>query len=99
MICLCEGVSEGVRSFGSTLCTRTWYQSFYGEPLSFFIKIWNRCCRKFERVFVSGFSVHFWPVGAIPLHPERRFHWEIVFVSLKTILFDPKTPILANMKV
>ena len=23
MICLCEAVSEGVQSFGSTLCTRT----------------------------------------------------------------------------
>ena len=29
--------------------------------------------------------MHLWPVGAVPLRPERRFHWEIVFVSPKTI--------------
>ena len=85
VIYLCEAVSEGVRSFGSTLCTRTWYQSVYEEPLSVLIKIWNRCCRNFERVFGSRFFVHFWPMGAASLHPENRFYWEIVFVSPKTI--------------
>ena len=49
----------GVRSFESTMCTRTWYQSVYEEPLLVLIKIWNRCCRKFERVSGSGFSMHF----------------------------------------
>ena len=29
--------------------------------------------------------MHLWPMGAVPLHLEHRFHWEIVFVSLKTI--------------
>ena len=27
MIYLCEVVAQGVQSFGSTLCTRTWYHS------------------------------------------------------------------------
>ena len=76
LICdiLCEVVSLGVRSFVSILCTQTWYQSVYEEPLSVLIKIWNQCCRNFERVSGSGFSVHFWPMGAIPLCPEHRFH-------------------------
>ena len=55
VIYLCEVVSLGVWSFGSTLCTLTWYQNFYEESLSVLIKIWNRCCRKFERV--SGFWI------------------------------------------
>ena len=75
MIFLCEVVSLGVRSFGSTLCTQTWYQSVYEEPLPVLIKIWNRCCRNFERVSGSEVSVHLWPMGAVPLHPERCFHW------------------------
>ena len=79
MIQLCEVVSIGVQYFGSTLCTRTWYQSVYEEPLSVLIKIWNRCCWKSKRVFGFGFSVHLWPVGAVPLRPKRRFHWEIFF--------------------
>ena len=29
--------------------------------------------------------MHLWPVGAIPLLPECRFHLEIVFVSPKTV--------------
>ena len=57
----------------------------YEETLSVLIKIWNRCCRNFERVSGSGFTVNLWPVGAVPLRPECRFHWEIVFVSPKTI--------------
>ena len=85
MIYLCEVVAEGVRSFGSTLCTQTWYQSVYEEPLSVLIKIWNRRCRNFEWVSGSRVYVHLWHVGAIPLHLECRFHWEIVFVSSKTI--------------
>ena len=85
MICLCEAVVLSVRSFGSTLCTLTWYQRFYEEPLSVLIKIWNRCCQNFERVSGSGFSVHLWPVGAIPLHPECCLHLEIVFVSSKNV--------------
>ena len=84
MIYLCEAVSKGVQSFGSTLCTRTWYQSIYEEPLSVLI-IWNRCCRNFERVSGSRFFVHFFPMGVVPLHPEHLFHWEIVFFSPKTI--------------
>ena len=85
VIYLCEAVAEGVRSFGSTLCTQAWYQSFYEEPPSVLIKIWNRCCRNFKRV--SGFlvSMHLWDMGDIPLHPECRFHCEIVFVSSETI--------------
>src|SRR5712692_7616938 len=51
MICLCEAAILGVRCFGSTLCTLTWYQSFYEEPLSVLIKIWNRCCRNFFKGF------------------------------------------------
>ena len=39
----------------------------------------------FLRVSGSRFSMHLWPVGAIPLRPERRFHLEIVFVSPKTV--------------
>ena len=39
MIYLCEVVAQGVRSFGSTLCTQTWYQSVYEESLSVLIKI------------------------------------------------------------
>ena len=85
VIYLCEADFQGVRSFGSTLCTRTWYQSFYEESLSVLIKIWNRCYRNFERVSSSRFSIHFWPLGAIPLRPEHHFHWEIVFVSPKTV--------------
>ena len=85
VIYLCEVVAEGVRSFGSTMCSWTWYQSFYEELLSVLIKIWNRCCWNFERVSGSRFFVHLWPVGAIPLHLENRFHLEIVFVSSKTI--------------
>ena len=87
VIYLCEVVAEGVRSFRSTLCTRTWSQSFYEEPLSILIKIWNQCCRNFEMVSGSGIFVHLWPMGAIPLHLEHRFHWEIVFLSSKTISF------------
>ena len=67
------------------MCTRTWYHSVYEEPLSVLIKIENRCCRNFERVFGSRFSVHLWHVGAIPLRLECRFHWEIVFVSSKIV--------------
>ena len=78
-------VAQGVWSFGSTLCTRTWYQSFYEELPSVLIKIWIRCCRNFERVYGSRFSMHFLPVGVVTLRPERRFHWEIVFVSPKTV--------------
>ena len=85
MIYLCEVVSQGVQSFGSTVCTRTWYPSFYEELLLVLIKIWNRCWRNFERVSVSRFYVHLWPMGAIPLHLEHRFHWEIVFVSSKIV--------------
>ena len=85
VICLCEVVVLGVRSLGSTLCTLTWYQSFYEEPLSVLIKIWNRCCRNFERVSGYGFFVHFLPMGAVPLCLEHHFHWKIVFVSPKTI--------------
>ena len=84
MIYLCEVVSLGVWPFGSTLCTWIWYQSVYEEPLSVLIKIWNQCCRKFERVYGSGVSVHLWPVEVVPLHLELRFHLEIVFVSSKT---------------
>ena len=87
MIYLFEAITQGVWSFGSTLCTRTWYQSFYEEPLSILIKIWNWCCRKFEMVSSSIFFVHLWLMRAITLRPKRCFHWEIVFVSSKTI-FD-----------
>ena len=65
MIYLCEAIVLGVQSFGSTLCILTWYQSFYEEPLSVLIKIWNQCCRNFEMVVGSGFSVHLWLVGAV----------------------------------
>ena len=75
----------GVWYFGNTLCTQTWYQSFYEESLSILIKIWNRCCQNFERVSGSRFFVHLWPMGAVALRPERHFHWEIVFVSLKIV--------------
>ena len=85
VIYLCEAVSEGVQSFGSTLYTRTWYQSFYEEPHSVLIKIWNRCCQNFERVSGFGFSMYLWPMGDIPLHLKHRFHWEIVFISSKTV--------------
>ena len=85
VIYLYEVVSLGVRSFGSTLCTQTWYQIVYEEPLSVLIKIWNRCCRNFERVFGSIFSMHFWPMEVVPLHPEHHLHLEIVFISPKTI--------------
>ena len=85
VIYLCEVVAEGVWYFGSILCTRTWYQSFYEEPLSILIKIWNRCCWNFERVFGSGFSMNLWLVGGVPLCFEHCFHLEIVFISLKTI--------------
>ena len=74
-----EAFAQGVQSFGSTLCTRTWYQSVYEEPLLVLIKIWNRCCQNFEMVSISGVSMHFWPMGVVPLCPECRFHWEIVF--------------------
>ena len=57
----------------------------YEEPFSALIKIWNRCYRNFERVSSYGFSVHLWPMGDIPLCPECRFHWEIVFVSPKAV--------------
>ena len=87
LICdiLCEVVALGVQYFGSTLCTRTWYQSVYEEPLSVLIKIWNRCCRKFEKVSSSIFFVHLWPMGAITLCLKHCFHYEIVFVSSKTV--------------
>ena len=85
MIYLCEVISQGVWSFGSTLCTQTWYQSVYEEPLSVLIKIWNRCCQNFERVSGPGFSMHLWPMGAVPLHLGHRLQWEIVFVSSKTV--------------
>ena len=75
----------GVQSFGSTLCTRTWYQSIYEEPLPFVIKIWNQCCGKFEMVSGSGFFVHLYLMGVVSLRLNRRFHWKIVFVSSKTI--------------
>ena len=52
-------------------------------------RFWSRSgtgvAETFLRVSGSGFSVHLWAVGAVPLRPERRFHWEIVFVSPKTI--------------
>ena len=83
VIYLCEAVAKGVWSFG--LCTWTWYQSFYEEPLSVLIKIRNRCCRNFKRVFGSVLFLHFWPMGAVPLHLERCSHREIVFVSSKTV--------------
>ena len=67
---LCEAVSQGVQSFGSTLCTRTWYQSVYEESLLVLIKIWNRCCWNFERVSGSWFSVHFWTMEVVPLCPS-----------------------------
>ena len=57
----------------------------YEEPLSVLIKIWNRCCQNFEKVSGFRFYVHLWPVEVVPLHPKHRFHWEIVFVSPKTI--------------
>ena len=85
MIYLCEAVSKGVQSFEITLCARTWYQRFYEELLLVLIKIWNRCYRNFERVSGSRFSVHFCLVGAIPLHPEFRFHLETVFILPKTV--------------
>ena len=77
--------AQGIQYFGSTLCTRTWYQSIYEEPLSVLIKIWNRCCWNFERVSSSRVSMHLWPMGSISLHPGHCFHWEIVFVSLKIV--------------
>ena len=85
VIYLYESFAQGVRSFGINLCTRTWYQSFYEEPLLVLIKIWNRCCRNFERFFGSGFSMHLWPMGGVPLRLEHHFYWEIVFISSKTI--------------
>ena len=85
VIYLCEVISQGVWYFGSTLCTWTWYQSIYEEPLLVLIKIWNWCFWNFERVSSSRFFVHLWHVGAIPLHLECHFHWEIVFVSSKTV--------------
>ena len=52
-------------------------------------RFWSRSgtgvAETFLRVSGSGFSVHLWPVGAVPLRPERRFHLEIVFVSPKTV--------------
>ena len=85
MIYLCEVVAQSVRSFGSMMCTQTWYQSIYEEPLSVLIKLWNRCCQKFEMVSGHEFSMHLWTMGAFPLHLEYRFHWEIVFVSSKIV--------------
>ena len=85
MIYLCEVVALGVWSFGSTMCTWKWYKSVYEEPLSVLIKIWNRCCRNFGRFFGFVFSMHLWPMEAIPLHLEHCFHWEIVFISQKII--------------
>ena len=85
VIYLCEMIAEGVWYFESTLCTWTWYQSVYEELLSVLIKIWNRCCQKFERGFGSGFFVHLWSMGAIALCPKRCFHWEINFISSKTV--------------
>ena len=99
MIYLCEVVSLGVRSFGTTMCTRTWYPIVYEEPLPVLIKIWNRCCRNFERVSGSGVSMHLWPVGAVPLRLEHRFQWEIVSFHRKLFPFVPETPISANLKV
>ena len=49
------------------------------------IKVWNRCCRNFERVFGLGFSMNLWHVRAIPLRPEHLFYWKIVFFSPKTV--------------
>ena len=52
-------------------------------------RFWSRSgtgvAETFLRVSGSGFFVHLWAVGAVPLRPERRFHLEIVFVSSKTI--------------
>ena len=85
LIYLCEVASQGVRYFGSTLCTRTWYESVYEEPLSVLIKSWNWCCLNFERVSGFGFSMDLCPVEVVPFSSERRFHWEIIFISSKTI--------------
>ena len=90
VIHLCEVVALGVQSFGSTLCIRTWYQSIYEESLSIFIMFWNRCCWNFERVFGSIFFVHLFPMGSIPLCSKHRFHWEIFFVSSKTVFVCSK---------
>ena len=52
-------------------------------------RFWSRSgtgvAETFLRVSGSGFSVHLWPMGAIPLRPEHRFHLETVFVSPKTV--------------
>ena len=85
MICLCEVVAQGVQYFGSTICTQKWYQSVYEEPLSVLIKIWNQCCRNFERVSGSRIYMHLWAMGGVSLRPKHRFHWEIFFVSSKNI--------------
>ena len=55
VIYLCEAVAQGVRYFWSTLCTRTWYQSFYEESLSVLIKIWNRVAETFKGFLVLDF--------------------------------------------
>ena len=91
MIYLCEVVSKGFQYFGSTMWSWTWYQSFYEEPILVLIKIWNRCCQKFERVSGSRFSVHLWPMEVVPLRSERHLYWEIVWVSSKIVSVSSKT--------
>ena len=71
VIYLCEAFVLGVRSFGSTLCTLTWYQSFYEEPL--LLKLWKGFWFSIFCAFVAYESCSIASGVSFPLGNSFRF--------------------------
>ena len=47
----------------------------------------------------SGVSMHLCPVGAIPLHLECHFHWEIVFIWSRNTHFGKFEGIMLQWRI
>ena len=60
-------------------------QQLWHEMLGHLIYKYLQELHKQCMVYGYGFSVHLCPLGAVPLHSEHHLHWEIVFISLKTV--------------
>ena len=85
MIYLCEAVSQGVRFLGVPCVPKHGIRAFMKSLFCFLSRSGTGVAETLKGFLVFGFSMHFLPMGAVPLRPEHRFHLEIVFVSPKTI--------------
>ena len=65
-------------------------RAFMKSHFQFFSRSGTGVAETLKGFLVIDFFVYLSPMGAVPLHPEQRFHWEIVFVSPKTVSVSPK---------